>query len=388
MSADPRGLLSSSREARTKSIDYVDHRRDPAAWARSLGISTEAVELYLASDVIDLHVDTFIWTRCAGYDPLRRHGRGLFNGRYYSQVDLPRLREAQIAGAMWSITTNPFRSAHERAETFSENLARLTALLSSASAECSVVRDAAEYRAARAEGKHAAFLAIQGGNALDASEQALDRLGQSVVRVTLVHLTHSSLGGTSAPLPAPRGDRGLHARGKAYVEGLNARRVFVDLAHIGRRSFFDVLAVHDRSQPVIVTHTGVSGVRPSWRNLDDDQLRAVAALGGLVGVVYHGEYLSGRYFSGGRASDVARHIEHIVRTVGPDVAALGSDWDGLIVTPRDMRTCLELPRLVQALLDLGLAPDVIQNVLGRNFLRCLARLRPESRPSQRAAHSA
>jgi membrane dipeptidase len=196
-----------------------------------------------------------------------------------------------------------------------------------------------------------------------------------VLRVTLVHLTQSALGSTSSPLKAS-GDQGIGARGKAYVEGLNARRVFVDLAHIGRRSFFEALEVHDKSQPAIVTHTGVSGAWPSWRNIDDEQLRAVAALGGVVGVIYHGQYLCGRYLTGGRARDVARHIVHIVNTVGPDVAALGSDWDGLIVPPQDMRTCLELPRLVQAMLDLGLAPDVIQNVLGRNFLRCLERLRP------------
>jgi membrane dipeptidase len=110
--------------------------------------------------------------------------------------------------------------------------------------------------------------------------------------------------------------------------------------------------------------------------LDDDQLRAVAATGGVVGVVYHGQYLSGGYLSGGRAADIVRHLEHIVRTVGPEVPALGSDWDGLIIPPSDMRTCLELPRLVQAMLDAKFSPELIRGILGANFLRSFQRLRP------------
>src|ERR1700733_1261967 len=108
-------------------LDYRDHRQDPAAWAKELGISRAAVDLYLASDVVDLHVDTFLWTRMYGYDLARRHGSGLFGARLYGQADLPRLREAQLTGAIWVVTTNPLRSAGGRAATFVRNLERLRA---------------------------------------------------------------------------------------------------------------------------------------------------------------------------------------------------------------------------------------------------------------------
>ncbi|HKU42071.1 MAG TPA: membrane dipeptidase [Polyangiales bacterium] len=356
---------------------------DARAWAQALGISVEAVELYLASEVIDLHIDSFIWTRMFGYDVRRRHGRGLFNGRFYSQVDLPRLRQAHVGGAMWSITTNPFRSAGGRASTFAANLAELRGIFDSVPEQACVVRDHAEYGAARARGQHAVLLAIQGGNALDRDLAALDELGDAVLRVTLLHLTKSRLGRSSTPQPSAA-EAGLSEQGRAYVAELNARRVFVDLAHIGRRSFFDAVEQHDSSQPLLVTHTGVKAVWPSWRNIDDEQLRAVAATGGVVGVIYNGGYLSGHYLSGGRAADIARHLEHIVTCVGPDVPALGSDWDGFIIPPADMRTCLELPRLVQALLDRKFDIDVIQNILGRNFLRAFSRLRPGRSARDRA----
>ena len=366
------------------SHEIPERALDPQAWARALGISQEAVELYLACELIDLHIDSFIWTRVFGYDVRRRHGRGLLNGRFYSQVDLPRLREARIGAAMWSITTNPLRSADGRAAAFGTNLQRLRGLFESVPDQACIVRNHAEYREARARGQHAVLLSIQGGNALDRDLDALEQLGDWVQRVTLVHLTRSRLGRSSAPQLAAAGTEGLTAQGRAYVQELNARRVFVDLAHIGRRGFFDALEVHDPSQPAIVTHTGVSGAFPHWRNIDDEQLRAVAATGGVVGVIYNGGYLSGRYLSGGRASDIARHIQHIVRCVGPEVPALGSDWDGFIIPPADMRTCLELPRLVQAMLDLRFSPELIRNVLGANFLRAYERLRPGVAVTDRA----
>lgn len=353
-------------------LSFAHHRDDPAAWSRALGISREAVELYLSSDVIDLHLDTFLWTRIFGYDLTRRHGHGLLGARLYSQVDLPRIREACITGGVWVITTNPLRSASGRATAFAKNLARLTAILESASDDVELVRDAAGYRDAVAAGKHAAFLGIQGGNALDAPG-ALDLLDRRIVRVTLVHLSTSSLGVTSSPLERGGGSGLTHA-GRRYVEALDAKRVFVDLAHIDRRGFFDAVEVHDRSLPLIVTHTGVTGVTPHWRNLDDEQLRAIADTGGTVGVMYQSTFL-GEPLLHGRAAAIADHLAHIVKTVGDDHASLGSDWDGAIVPPRDMPTCLELPRVVEHLLQRKLAPESIRKILGGNFLRALSLLR-------------
>src|SRR5258708_3591013 len=71
-------------ETRRVKLDFVNHKDDPDGWARELGIPREAVDLYLASDVIDLHVDSFIWTRVFGYDLTTRHDHGLFGARIYS----------------------------------------------------------------------------------------------------------------------------------------------------------------------------------------------------------------------------------------------------------------------------------------------------------------
>ena len=348
---------------------------DASAWARRLGISREAVEIYLAGDVIDLHLDSFIWTRLVGYDLRERHGLGPAGGRFFSQVDFPRVREARLTGATWVITTNPWRSAARRARVLVENLRRLQGILESVPDAFRVVRSAAEYRRATAEGRHGAFLGIQGGNALDRDLEALDSIPDDLVlRITLVHLSSSRIGVTSAPGAGARRSEGLTAFGKDYVRRLDEKRILVDLAHINRAGFFDAVAVHDRSLPLLVTHTGVAGVHRHWRNVDDEQLHAIAATGGTVGVMYQSSFL-GEPWWGGRSEAVVRHLAHIVETVGEDHASLGIDWDGAIVPPRDLRSPLELPRLVEHMLRRGWSAQRIQKILGGNFLRVVAALR-------------
>jgi len=355
-------------------LEWIDRRSDPDAWARELGVSREAIDVYLASEVIDLHLDSFIWTRVFGYDLRRRHGHGLLGARAYSMVDFPRVREAALSGGIWVITTNPLRGADVRPDIFVENVRRLQGIFESVPEDFAVVRNVAEYRRARAAGKHAAFIGIQGGNALDRDPGSLDLIPDDlVVRITLVHLSNSSLGVTSAPTRARRGE-GLTERGRDYVRRMNEKRILVDLAHINREGFFDAIAVHDRTIPYLVTHTGIAGVHRHWRNLDDEQLRAVANAGGTIGIMYHAPFL-GDPWAGGRAETIVRHLAHVVDTVGEDHASIGSDYDGAINPPRDMPTILELPRLVEAMLRRGWSGERIGKILGGNFLRVVEAVR-------------
>ena len=318
-------------------------------------------------------MESFVWSRVFGYDLARTHGRGLLGARLYSQADLPRLIEAGLAGAVMSVATNPFRRANNRLPTALANLARLRATVESCGRPARVVADLASYQEARSEGRLACFVAIQGGNAADAGPEVVERLPEAVSRVTLVHLTRSSLGSPSSPWAR---DRGLTDRGRRYVAALNRRRILCDLAHAGGRTFWDVLAVHDPALPPIVSHTGVSGVHQSWRNVDDDQIRAIADRAGVVGIMYHCGFLGGK-----SSEDVVRHLEHVVNVGGEDAAALGSDWDGLIVTPRDMPTARELPLLVQRMLERRWSPERIRKVLGANYLRVIGAVRPGPVPT-------
>lgn len=343
-------------------------------WARHLGVSQAAVDLVVEREVLDLHVDSFIWTRLFGYDLLRAHGQGPIFARWLSQADLPRLRQAGVGSAAWIITTNPWRSRRNRLRTVVRNHRNLVATLNQAGSGAEVVTTYRGYVAARNACRHAAFIGVQGGNAFSdpasASVFPLERL----LLVTLVHLMDSDIGSTSSPLRVGQ-DRGLLPRGYELVRELETKGTLVDLAHASPQLFWDVVDMHERSRPLIVSHTGLSGVTRHWRNLDDRQLRAIADTGGIVGILYHGPFLGDAPW-GGTVRSVARHLAHGTKTVGAEHLCLGSDWDGLIATPLDMRSCLELPRLVQALLDEGVKESSIEWILGKSVLRLLERARP------------
>ena len=260
-----------------------------------------------------------------------------------------------------SIATNPARRPGTRTATLLANLSRLQALVD-------------RFRAS-APGGMDVYLAVQGGNAFGSADDVRLVPEGALLRVTLMHLTDSALGATSSPLGRSRGRGGLTAAGRAMVEALNERRILVDLAHASKPTFWQALEAHDPALPPVVTHTGVAAVHPSWRNLDDDQIRAIAERGGVVGIMYHRGFL-GRPARRVGAEAIVRHLEHVISVGGEEAAALGSDWDGMIVTPRDMPTALELPVLADRMLARGWPEDRIRRVLGGNALRLIAAVRP------------
>ncbi len=354
----------------------VPAREESAAWARSLGVSTDAVLLVLECDTIDLHIDSFIWTRLFGYELRQRHPDGYpFAGALLGHADSPRIAASGMSGAVWIVTTNPLRSRSGMARVTRANIEALASTLESSPVPTSVVRSASQYAAARAEGRHAAFIGVQGANALVADPHLVEGpLGDLLTLVTLVHLSSSSVGVTSSPLAL--GHRsGLGVDANALMERLAHKRILVDLAHINPPGFWGCIAGYDPTLPLIVSHTGVGAVHPHWRNLDDAQIRAVAERGGVVGIMFHAPFLSKRWRTATSAA-VVDHIAHVIDLVGDEFVALGSDWDGAILPPHDLRSCLTLPRLVQRMLDRGWEADRIRRVLGGNFLRVLAQLRP------------
>ena len=344
--------------------------------ARRLGCSEEAVRLARDSELIDLHIDTFIPPRLWGYDPLAAHRSALLGRWWFGHLDLPRMVEGGLSGAMWSITTNPSRRPAQRWRVFQRNLAGLQALVARSGGGLEIVRTAAEYRSARARGAHAVMVSIQGGNALEAAPGGMAAVAERVVvRATIVHLTTSSFGETSSPLRRLHRVRGLTERGADFVRQCNAERVFVDLAHIGEAAFWQAVEVADTSQPILATHTGVDGTRAHWRNLSDPQIEAIAQSGGTVGIIFSEPFLT-RPGGPRNGRMVVEHMDHVISVAGEDFVSVGSDYDGMIRPPWDLKSGERYPVLVQHMLDAGWGEERIRKVLGGNFLRAFEVLRP------------
>jgi membrane dipeptidase len=224
-------------------------------------------------------------------------------------------------------------------------------------------RTGADIRAAKAAGKLAALGGIEGGQALDGQLDAVEAFARRGVRyLSLLHLWPNALGETSRN--RKRVDGGLTDFGRDVLRECERCGVIVDLAHVSRRGFFEALEI--ASEPVMVTHTGVSGVHPSWRNLDDEQLRAVAQRGGCVGIIFARQFLGGASIEA-----VVDHVQHILDVCGEDTPALGSDFDGFVVPPVGLEDIAALPNLTVALSRRGMSPRVLEKILGANVLRVL-----------------
>ena len=349
---------------------------DDQALAKKQGISIEAVQLARESEIIDLHIEGYLVPRLIPYDPYKHHVPGKFGGLYLGHLDFPRIIEGELTGAMWSITTNPFRSAKSRWSCFLDNLEKMTQLIHGTNGRFEIVKNHSEYTAARKRGAHACLVCIQGGNAVEAAPEGLDSIPNDVVtRITLVHLTSSNYGITSSPLKLLGKRKGLSLSGVELVREMNRKRILVDLAHINPEGFWTAHEHHDKSQPLVATHTGVSGVKQHWRNLDDDQLKAIADTGGTIGIIYAVNFLKTSNMQND-GSMVVEHMQHVINVVGEDYASIGSDYDGMIIPPSDFRCGSHYPRLVQHMLNMKWSSERIQKILGLNALRVLREIRP------------
>ncbi|MEC8049532.1 MAG: membrane dipeptidase [Myxococcota bacterium] len=337
--------------------------------------SEQARELLLELGLIDLHIDSFIPTRLFGYDLDVSHAHPRNPNVFFGQLDFPRALEQGMTAGMFSITTNPIGTPAYRWEVFQKNLRNLKTLIEGSQHPVGWATTYSEMKEVNEMGKLACLPAIQGGNSIEgAPELALSIEDNAITRITLVHLTSSGFGETSSPFRFISSTRGLTRRGMELVETMNQARVFVDLAHISKQCFWDAVSVHDRRQPLIVTHTGVEECTPHWRNLDDHQCRIVAETGGVIGIMFERSFVD----SGNGetlAVDVVRHMEHVRKVAGEDAVAIGTDYDGAITPPTDLREDGYV-ELVARMLQRAWSRDQIAKALRLNFERTFKELRP------------
>ncbi len=326
--------------------------------------SPEARALHELHPAIDFHADSLMWSRWVGYDLHARHEPPLPWAAIGGHVDLPRLREGGIGAQFFGLVSLPVGQRSGLARVIDEQIDALETSIAYAPDRIAKVRTAFEVETARAQGKVSALLGIEGGHALEGSLHTLEHFARRGVRyLGLCHFSNNEL-----CFPAyGRGrddEAGLTPFGRDVVKRCEDLGVIVDLAHINRKGFLEACAMATR--PPIVSHTGVIGAFQHWRNIDDDQLRAVAQKGGVVGVIFCPKFLGGDGLE-----PVVRHMKHIINVCGEDAPALGSDWDGFIVPTNDLCDAAHLPLLTDALLEAKMPVETIAKILRGNAMRVL-----------------
>jgi membrane dipeptidase len=328
--------------------------------------SAEAKALHAEYPPIDLHADTLTWSRWLGYDMGVRHEPPLWRAAFAGHVDLPRLRDAGMGGQFFGLVSLPVtRTVRGLARTVDEQIDLLIDMAARSPGELRLVRTAAQLDACLRDGVIGALLGIEGAHALEGKLERIDAFARRGVRyLGFLHFTANEAG-FPAYGPGRRDGDGLTPFGFDLVRRCEAAGVIVDLSHINRRGFLDACSVANKAP--IVSHTGVLGAYEHWRNIDDDQLRAVADKGGVVGVIFYPRYLGGNGLE-----PVVKHLVHILSVVGEETPALGSDWDGMIIPTRELRDPRGLPLLTDALLRAGISPRVIGKILRGNVMRVLS----------------
>ncbi|MDF2764745.1 MAG: rane dipeptidase [Rhodospirillales bacterium] len=180
-----------------------------------------------------------------------------------------------------------------------------------------LVESIAGIKRARGEGELAVLLHFEGTRCFERNLDLVDAFYGLGVRHTLLAFNQSnSVGGGCAEA----GDGGLTRFGRLLVMELERTGMLIDLSHTGRRTSLD--ALEQASKPAVFSHSNADAVWPHFRNVTDDQIRACAATGGLIGLSGSSIYLGDAEV---RSETMFRHLDHVVQLVGPEHACLGLD---------------------------------------------------------------
>jgi microsomal dipeptidase-like Zn-dependent dipeptidase len=341
-------------------------------------VAPAAASLHKRLTIIDLHADTLMWKRDLLVESTQGH------------VDLSRLETGNVALQVFSsVTKTPRGQNYDRNSGDTDNITPLViaqlqpTLTWKSLAERSiwharklheaVVRaqgrlrvvqtqdDLARLLADRATGVKVtgALLSTEGGQNLEGEIDNLARLYNAGFRmIGLVHFFDNELGGSMHGVKKG----GLTPFGAQVVREAEARGMIIDLAHSSAATFADVLKIATR--PVVVSHGGVKGTCNTPRNLTDDQLRALAANGGMIGIGYWDAAVCEP-----TPAATARAILHAVQVAGIDHVGLGSDYDGATTVGFDTA---HINAVTDALLKAGMSEADIAKVMGDNAARLLA----------------
>ena len=373
---------------------WIERQQNHVDGRPLIPVSEQAKALHATLTIVDLHADTLLWKR----NLLNRVNRG--------HIDLPRLREGNVALQLFSsVTKSPHglkydRNSADEADDITRlsiaqaqpvrtwdsllqrslwQAAKLDRAVAASNGELKQVGTPADLDALIAARSRArdkpigAMLTIEGLHDLEGKADNLDRLYAAGYRMaSLTHFFDNQLAGSMHG----EAKGGLTSFGRQIVRAMEAKGMIVDIAHCSHKCVADVLAMARR--PVVSSHGGVQATCKVNRNLTDEEIRGVARTGGVIGIGYWDAAvcdLSPR--------SIARAIRYVRELVGIQYVALGSDFDGSTTTRFDVS---QLVQVTQALIDDGFTPDEIRSVMGGNALRVLrAGLVPMPEPVQKAS---
>ncbi|MEE2690529.1 MAG: dipeptidase [Pseudomonadota bacterium] len=338
-----------------------------------------------------------------------------------SQVDLPKMRAGGLDAAFFIVYTGQgpltpegYASALKTAEAKADAIQRMA---DAYPAQVEVALTAADAKRIHASGKRVALIGMENAYPLGPSVEDVGKWYKAGVRyMGITHFGHNQFGDSSNP-NKEFGDEdakygGLSELGQALIAANNRAGVMVDVSHSGRETMMQAVALS--KAPIIASHSGVKAIADTPRNLDDEQLRAIAANGGVAQIVALDEYVKpftaeqkafrealakelkldtpagraaatpetraeyekrivGMWAIAPRATvaDFVDHIDHAVKVAGIDHVGVASDFDGGGGVS-GWENATQTLNVTRELVKRGYTEEQIRKIWGGNLLRVMA----------------
>ncbi|OGD22669.1 MAG: hypothetical protein A2W03_16335 [Candidatus Aminicenantes bacterium RBG_16_63_16] len=336
--------------------------------AAAANVSAKALALHKKAVIIDGHNDSLIehWARKESYDL----------GRDWPayQADLRRMRAGGLTAMNSMVGGANLVQGLDLWGGMYENVDKHPA-------DFLIPDEPEDILRAKSEGKVALIGQLEGCQLLNNSLRILDVMRRLGVRVA--GLTHGE-GGEEFHLQAAKSPFGyctpddrekarqesaaLTGFGREAVAEFNRLGMVVDLAHANDAAFFETLELSKK--PVEFSHGAVFALTHHWRALTDDQLTALAANGGVIGIAVYPGFIA-QEPAQQTIQRFLDHVEYVCEKVGDDHVGFGSDYDGMGELVPVLPSYAEMPQLTQLMLDRGFSDETIMKFWGGNFLRVM-----------------
>lgn len=318
---------------------------------------TDYRQLHNESIVIDTHSD-FIWK-------VFDKGVDFKNETNSIQSDLPRLKAGGVDVQVFAVWIPMSQVKRSYSFTISQ-IDKLREIAAENSSEFELAKTYDDIIRITNEKKVCGLIGIEGGTAVEKNIDNINSFSDAGVRYIGLTWNNSNSIATSARDATERGKKGgLTEFGFEVVKRMNETGIIVDVSHLSEAAFWDV--IETSTMPVIASHSDCYSINPHYRNLTDEQIKAIAEKDGYIGINFYDKFLDKN--SNATIENVVEHIDYIKNLVGVDYIGLGADFDGGISPPAELKDASCYPELTKRLVEKGYTNDDIRKILGLNFLR-------------------
>jgi membrane dipeptidase len=311
----------------------------------------------VSHDIADCHCDT-VWY-------FNRNDYRFTSLNSDRHVDLPRLLEGRVRVQFFAVCVAADIAGPLQLQETLRYISRYHNCLVENAASLHSVEYKDDLGLAKKEGKIACLLALEGAEALDGSLELLQLFFRLGVRCISLTWNKRNIFADGCGEEVTGG--GLTQLGRQIIPMLSKLGVVLDLAHLSARSFFDALELYDR--PPLVSHTNARALHDHPRNLTDEQLKAVAARGGVVGLSFYPPFVSGGDSAG--LEQLLNHFVHVSGIAGVGHVAIGSDFDGISTSVDQLKDAASYPVLVEGLYRRGFQEGEVEQITIGNVQRLL-----------------